>query len=87
MASGSRSHYPSINLPSSATSITMDAEERWLASPVSTARSYVSLRKRRAFATVGAVVTLMMLGGWWTVGVPDMLDPGGTLQPLSPTRY
>ena len=47
-------------------------EEKWVYSPVASARSYVSLRKRRALATVGSVLALVVLGGWWTLGFPDM---------------
>lgn len=69
--SNTRYPFPTINLPSSAHNHSMD-EEKWTHSPVASARSYISLRKRRAIATVGSVLTLVALGGWWTCGFPDM---------------
>ena len=68
--SSTRYPFPTINLPSSSHN-TMD-DEKWTYSPVASARSYISLRKRRAIATVGSVLAIVVLGGWWTYGFPDM---------------
>jgi hypothetical protein len=52
-------------------------EEKWVPAPVPTvsaARSYLSLRKRRTLGLATGVIALMVLSGWYTVGLPDLGD-------------